>query len=243
MKNKKQIKMLVKALKSHQEYSKKHSWAEKSDGQELLLTINQIMPTLAQSIDQNTRVVTTNRVISSADLLSSLIGQIDFGWHDYNNGRELSTKMMANLLQPFGLKPAKHRTSSTATVRGYLLTDLERAIKQYIPPSAIAAVNEKATPQPTPTPISAPQKHRAPQQRKMTKNVETVYKHKNPAGSIPKAKILTDTDKKPNDAAFDAAVTHELLEMECKRNKKNKPTPMPTSTPTSVFNDFEDIPF
>ena len=28
MKNKKQIKMLVKALKSHQEYSKKHSWAE-----------------------------------------------------------------------------------------------------------------------------------------------------------------------------------------------------------------------
>jgi hypothetical protein len=157
MKNKKQIKMLVKALKSHQEYSKKHSWAdswaEKSDGQELLLTINQIMPALAQSIDQNTRVVTTNRVISSADLLSSLIGQIDFGWHDYNNGRELSTKMMANLLQPFGLKPAKHRTSSTATVRGYLLTDLERAIKQYIPPSAIAAVNEKATPQPTPTPI------------------------------------------------------------------------------------------
>ena len=29
MKNKKQIKMLVKALKSHQEYSKKHSWAIK----------------------------------------------------------------------------------------------------------------------------------------------------------------------------------------------------------------------
>ena len=28
MKNKKQIKMLVKALKSHQEYSKKQSWAD-----------------------------------------------------------------------------------------------------------------------------------------------------------------------------------------------------------------------
>ena len=31
MKNKKQIKMLVKALKSHQEYSKKHSWAHLTD--------------------------------------------------------------------------------------------------------------------------------------------------------------------------------------------------------------------
>ena len=216
-----------------------------SDGQELLITINQIMPALTQSIDPNTRVVTTNRVISSADLLSNLIGQIDFGWHDHNNGRELSTKMMANLLQPFGLKPAKHRTSSTATVRGYLLTDIEKAIKQYVPPSAIITVGEKTTPQstPAPTPISTPQRRRTPQKHEATKNENTIYKCKNADGAIPKAEVLTKIDKKPNDPILDAAVTHELLEMECKRNKKNQPPPPPTSTSTSTVDDFTDIPF
>ena len=217
-----------------------------SDGQELLLTINQIMPALTQSIDPNTRVVTTNRVISSADLLSKLLGQIDFGWHDFNNGRELSTKMMANLLQPFSLKPAKHRISPTTTVRGYLLTDLERAVKQYVPPSAIAAVNEKTTPQPTPTPISAPQKHRAPQQRKMTKNVETVYKLKNPAGSIPKAKVLIDADKHQNNPVFDAAAEFEHQEQKYKSSKKKKeaaPQERNNQPPPSPFDDFSDVPF
>lgn len=226
-----------------------------SDGQELLLTINQIMPTLTQSIDPNTRAVTTNRVISSTDLLSNLLGQVDFGWHDYNNGRELSTKMMANLLQPFGLKPAKHRTSSITTVRGYLLADLERAIKQYVPPSVIAAAGEKTTPTPAPTPAPTltptPQKHRTTQHREATKPEKTIYR--NIVGSIPKAEALTKANEKSNDTAFDAAANYERLEMERKRDKKNKeaalreknnqPPPPPTSVPISVFDDFEDIPF
>ena len=219
-----------------------------SDGQELLLTINQIMPNLTQSTDPNTRVVTVNRVISSTDLLSNLLGQIDFGWHDYNQGRELSTKMMANLLQPFGLKPAKHRTSSTATVRGYLLTDLEKTIKQYVPPSAIAAAGEKTTPQPTPTPAptSTPQKHRTTQQRGATKTEETIYNYKNPAGSIPKAEVLTKVDTKPNDPVFDAATAYEHQEQEYKNNKKKKEAALrerKNQPPPSPLDDFEDIPF
>jgi hypothetical protein len=223
-----------------------------SDGQELLLTINQLMPILAQSINPTTGAVTTNRVASSADLLSNLLGQIDFGWHDYNNGRELSTKMMANMLQPFGLKPAKHRTSSVTTVRGYLLADLERAIKQYVPPSAIAAAGEKTTPPSPPAPTPPPQKHRTTQHSKATKPAKTISIN-NIVGSIPKARVLTEANEKQNDNAFDAAINHERLEMECKRNKKNKeaalreknnqPPPPPISISTPILDDFADIPF
>lgn len=215
-----------------------------STGQEILTNIQAIMPNLVTHTDKTTGETTPVQVVGSNDLLMQLLLQDDFGWNEYNNGRPLTVRLLAQLLKPFGVTPDLHRPKGSTPKRGYSIAQLEMAISQYLPSSV-------PPPAPAPTPTPTPQKHRTIQHRKATKPIKTISI--NIVGSIPKAEALTKEDKKQNDTAFDAAVKHERLEMEYKRNKKNKeialreknnqPTPPPTSVPVPVFDDFEDIPF
>jgi putative DNA primase/helicase len=219
-----------------------------STGQEILTNIQAIMTNFVTHTDKTTGETTPIHVIGSNDLLTQLLLRDDFGWSEYNNGRPLTVRLLAQLLKPFGVTPDLHRPKGGTPKRGYSIAQLETAISQYLPssPSSVPVPPPAPTPTPKPIPTSAPQKHKAPQQRKTTKNEETFYKCKNPAGSIPKAKILTDTDKKPNDPIFDAAAAYERQEQEYKNNKKKQEATLRERNkqpPPSPFDDFEDIPF
>lgn len=212
-----------------------------STGQEILTNIQAIMPSLGTHTDKTTGETTPVQVIGSNDLLTQLLFKDDFGWNEYNNGRPLTVRLLAQLLKPFGVTPDLHRPKGSAPKRGYSIAQLEMAISQYLPSSV---------PSPAPTPTPTPKKHRTTQHRKATKPAKAISI--NIAGGIPIAKAAKEAEQQ-NDTAFDAAVAHERLEMEYKRNKKNKeaalreknnqPPPPPTSVPIPVFDDFEDIPF
>jgi putative DNA primase/helicase len=116
-----------------------------STGQEILTNIQTIMPNLNTQTDRLTGVVTPVYVVGSNDLLTQLILNDEFGWNEYNNGRPLTVRLLAQLLKPFGVMPDLHRPKGSAPKRGYSLAQLTAAINQYLPTPASASASASNT--------------------------------------------------------------------------------------------------
>ena len=138
-----------------------------STGQEILTNIQAIMPNLVTHTDKITGETTSIQVVGSNDLLIHLLRKDDFGWNEYNNGRPLTVRLLAQLLKPFGVTPDLHRPKGGTPKRGYSIAQLEMAINQYLPssvpvPAPAPAPTSAPTPVPTPTSTASP----TPQKRK-----------------------------------------------------------------------------
>ena len=142
-----------------------------STGQEILTNIQAIMPNLITHTDKITGETTPIQVVGSNDLLIQLLRKDDFGWNEYNNGRPLTVRLLAQLLKPFGVAPELHRPKGGTPKRGYSIAQLEMAINQYLPssvpvpapaPAPTSAPTSAPTPVPTPTSTASP----TPQKRK-----------------------------------------------------------------------------
>jgi hypothetical protein len=68
--------------------------------------------------------------ITSASLVAELRAMEDHPWPDLDNGRGLTVRRLAKLLEPFGIRPRTIRTGDT-TAKGYHLHDFKEAWDRY----------------------------------------------------------------------------------------------------------------
>jgi putative DNA primase/helicase len=80
---------------------------------------------------------------SSKELCDVLTDREDRPWPEFKNGKPLSQRQLARLLEPFGIMPGTIRTTTGKTPKGYYLAAFEDAWKRYLSPD---------TPFPTATP-------------------------------------------------------------------------------------------
>jgi putative DNA primase/helicase len=71
--------------------------------------------------------------ICSADLISALTTQGDYGWGSYNRGKPLTTRQLAKQLGAYGIKPKNLRFQS-ATLKGYERADFAEIFERYLAP-------------------------------------------------------------------------------------------------------------
>jgi len=84
--------------------------------------------------------------LSTADILEQLHEMEDRPWPEWRHGRPLSSRGLARLLQPFGIKPKKIRLGEE-TLRGYILRDLQEVFSRYIPPQSGTSGTSQVNPQ------------------------------------------------------------------------------------------------
>ena len=73
--------------------------------------------------------------VSSYKLANQLVQDmpLDRPWSTFDKGQEISQKQIANLLAPFGIRPAQLWING-GKVRGYRPADFEEAFRRYLPP-------------------------------------------------------------------------------------------------------------
>lgn len=86
--------------------------------------------------------------IGSADLCSELCGLEEGPWAEWRRGQPITTRGVAKLLKPFGIKPGRDRTGSF-----YALREFADALNRYLPmaPENSATSATSATPAPSAT--------------------------------------------------------------------------------------------
>jgi hypothetical protein len=83
------------------------------------------------------RAILTDEKMSSDNLLSALVKLPEGQWSDCEwGGRSLSTRGLARLLKPFGIKPKQYRFDGVNNTRGYMRSDFEDAWKRHLPATA-----------------------------------------------------------------------------------------------------------
>jgi hypothetical protein len=65
-------------------------------------------------------------------LVHGLHAMSDAPWSDFSYGKPLSTRGLAKLLKPFGIRPKDIKFEKTA--KGYYSTDFDDAFRRYLPP-------------------------------------------------------------------------------------------------------------
>ena len=70
--------------------------------------------------------------LSTADLIEELCKDDTGPWQTSNNGRRLSSRQMAKLLSPYGIKPDAYRFGDK-TLRGYERSQFVDAFERYLP--------------------------------------------------------------------------------------------------------------
>jgi len=81
--------------------------------------------------------------LASQFLVSRLVAVEAAPWSECNRGGPLTSRGLANLLRPFGLKPITIRVVGGATPKGYKREDFERLFELYLDPA-----QDATTPQP-----------------------------------------------------------------------------------------------
>ena len=73
-------------------------------------------------------------LLSSAKIVDALAAMEDRPWSDLKLGRPITTNKLAELLEPFGVKPTKFRADGyTPGTRGYKKEDFADAFARYLP--------------------------------------------------------------------------------------------------------------
>jgi Protein of unknown function (DUF3631) len=72
--------------------------------------------------------------LATKDLIASLVNDEEAPWGGWHRGNPVSPRALANLLEPFGIRPRTVRLSSTETARGYACESFEDAWKRYLSP-------------------------------------------------------------------------------------------------------------
>lgn len=72
--------------------------------------------------------------VATADLLAHLTGLETRPWPEWKQGRPLTARQLAGLLNRFGVVPHTIRDGGV-TMKGYLLSDLGESFSRYLPPS------------------------------------------------------------------------------------------------------------
>ena len=71
--------------------------------------------------------------LATKDLIASLADDEEAPWGGWHKGNPISPRAIANLLEPFGVRPRTVRLSSSETARGYARESFEDAWKRYLP--------------------------------------------------------------------------------------------------------------
>ena len=73
--------------------------------------------------------------LSSAEIVEALSKMEDRPWPEWSQGKPITTRQLAKLLEPFKIRPATIRLSITGkpTAKGYTLADFADAFARYIP--------------------------------------------------------------------------------------------------------------
>jgi hypothetical protein len=71
------------------------------------------------------------RYIATEELLEALIQCEDSDWARYNRGESLTSKQLAKLLAPYGLRPKTVRIREGMTPKGYEIAMLREVITRY----------------------------------------------------------------------------------------------------------------
>jgi Protein of unknown function (DUF3631) len=69
----------------------------------------------------------------SLELTAILNEREDRPWPEYRDGKKLTQRQLAKLLEPFDIAPGTIRTASQKTPKGYYLAAFEDAFKRYLP--------------------------------------------------------------------------------------------------------------
>lgn len=77
--------------------------------------------------------------IASADLAKKLVEIEERPWPEWAHGKPITTRQIARLLKPFGVKPGVFR-GGFQTHRGYVLESFNDAFSRYIPDSFVTSV-------------------------------------------------------------------------------------------------------
>jgi hypothetical protein len=73
--------------------------------------------------------------IPTSSLLIDLNAIEEAPWQEYCRGRELTSRVLARLLHPFGVRPQNLREGQTVA-KGYLLDSFKDAFARYLPPAS-----------------------------------------------------------------------------------------------------------
>jgi hypothetical protein len=71
--------------------------------------------------------------ISSEDLRSELISDVESPWHEWRQGKPLSAANLSNLLKPFGIKSKTVRFDAATTAKGFERAQFDDAFLRYLP--------------------------------------------------------------------------------------------------------------
>ena len=70
---------------------------------------------------------------SSKELCDILNEREDRPWPEFKNGKPLTQRQLARLLEPFGIIPGSIRTKTEQTAKGYYAAAFDDAFKRYLP--------------------------------------------------------------------------------------------------------------
>jgi hypothetical protein len=73
--------------------------------------------------------------LSTQDLIKRLVSRDEEPWGEISQGKEITPRKLALLLEPFGIKPARN---DTQTERGYYRHSFKDAWARYLPPPPTA---------------------------------------------------------------------------------------------------------
>jgi hypothetical protein len=76
----------------------------------------------------------------TSEVLEYLASIEDAPWSEWNRGKPMTARQLANLLRPFGIRPAHWRDC-----RGYAVAEFEDAWRRYLPPVAPSAEESQAS--------------------------------------------------------------------------------------------------
>ena len=82
--------------------------------------------------------------LSSKDICEELAKMEHRKWPEWRNGKPITARQLASLLQPFGVGPKGIRIGNK-TPRGYELEDLGDSFTRYIPPSDLQQVQQSSS--------------------------------------------------------------------------------------------------
>lgn len=83
--------------------------------------------------------------LASAEIIEALTSKEDRPWPEWRNGKPLTTRQLATLLKPFGIKPKNIRLDDDRTPKGYDLAGFADAFSRYPPPQSATAPQSKET--------------------------------------------------------------------------------------------------
>ena len=80
---------------------------------------------------------------SSKELCDTLNEREDRPWPEFKNGKPLTQRQLARLLEPFGIIPGSIRTKTEKTAKGYYAAAFDDAFKRYL---LLSSVDSSGTP-------------------------------------------------------------------------------------------------